>query len=192
MKLFVGVTDFDWFTQLSERSPSEVNFWQPSGRTRFRALDAGDLFLFKLHAPRNFIVGGGVFAHFSLLPMSLAWSAFGPYNGVRDLGEMRARIARYRRSPDDGREDFTIGCIVLTQPIVKSSPSSFQSRIGSECRPTGARTSCAGRPTTLAEGTASPCLRLFATPLNGRRRRRRWGKSCWSLVAPRNDSGVQL
>jgi len=36
-----------------------VNFWQPSGKQQFRALAPGELFLFKLHSPDNFIVGGG-------------------------------------------------------------------------------------------------------------------------------------
>jgi putative restriction endonuclease len=46
----------------------EVNFWQPGGHTIFMALQPGELFLFKLHSPRNFIVGGGVFAHSDILP----------------------------------------------------------------------------------------------------------------------------
>ena len=47
MKGFVGSTDNDWFAFLS-RQPEidEVNFWQPSGQQRFRALKPGDPFLF--------------------------------------------------------------------------------------------------------------------------------------------------
>jgi putative restriction endonuclease len=74
----------------------EVNFWQPSGTNQFRALQAGELFLFKLHAPENFIVGGGVFSHASNFPLSIAWEAFGLRNGVTTLAEMRERIAYYR------------------------------------------------------------------------------------------------
>jgi hypothetical protein len=63
VSLYVGITDYDWFQFLSgQPSLDEVNFWQPGGRTNFRALQPGELFLFKLHSPRNFIVGGGVFA----------------------------------------------------------------------------------------------------------------------------------
>jgi len=52
MKLYVGVTDNDWFRFLRDRPHlDEVNFWQPSGSSRFRALDPGGLFLFELHAP---------------------------------------------------------------------------------------------------------------------------------------------
>ena len=72
VRLFVGVTDNDWFDFLSSAEPDEVNFWAPSGRTNFRAPQPGELFLFKLHAPHNFIVGGGVFLHASNLPLSLA------------------------------------------------------------------------------------------------------------------------
>ena len=67
----------------------EVNFWQPSGGVEFNALQPGELFLFKLHSPRNFIVGGGFFAHWSQLPVSLAWEAFGEKNGAASLLEMR-------------------------------------------------------------------------------------------------------
>ncbi len=118
MKSYVGVTDFEWF-ELLRRQPDldEVNFWQPGGSRQFKTLVSGDLFLFKLHSPRNFVVGGGVFAHSSLLPISLAWASFGIANGVQSLEEMRARTLRYRRSPPADREDFTIGCILLTQPF---------------------------------------------------------------------------
>lgn len=120
VRLFVGVTDKSWFDELSASAPhDEVNFWQPSGTTQFRALQPGELFLFKLHAPENFIVGGGIFSHASIAPLSLAWEAFGPKNGVLTQAEMRARIVRYRRDPIilDSRQDPVIGCRVLTQPF---------------------------------------------------------------------------
>ena len=118
MRIFVGVTDGDWY-QLLAGTPGidEVNFWQPSGSSHFRALSPGELFLFKLHSPRNFIVGGGFFAHFSLLPVTLAWAAFETKNGARSLDEMRHRIEKYRRRGPDGRDDYTIGCILLEQPF---------------------------------------------------------------------------
>jgi putative restriction endonuclease len=119
VSIFVGVTDQDWFDYLSVAQPDEVNYWAPSGRANFRALQSGELFLFKLHAPRNLIVGGGVFSHASNVPLSLAWEAFGSKNGVESLAEMRLRIARYRR--DDAlvadRSDLVIGCRILTSPF---------------------------------------------------------------------------
>jgi putative restriction endonuclease len=74
------------------------------------------LFLFKLHAPGNFIAGGGVFARADNLP-SLAWEAFGTTNGAASLVEMRKRIAYYRGQADDPRQDYTTGCRILTQPF---------------------------------------------------------------------------
>jgi len=54
VNLYVGITDYDWFRFLAALpSVEEVNFWQPGGRTNFRALRSGELFLFKLHAPET-------------------------------------------------------------------------------------------------------------------------------------------
>ncbi|MEX0680807.1 MAG: hypothetical protein WD097_05450 [Balneolales bacterium] len=36
--------------------------------------------MFKLHSPNNFITGGGFFVLHSLLPLTLAWDAFGEKN----------------------------------------------------------------------------------------------------------------
>lgn len=118
INLVVAVTDSDWFEMLRQQPDQpEVNFWSPSG-SLFRALQPGELFLFKLHAPRNVIVGGGVFAYANQLPCSLAWSAFGEANGATSLREMRERVAKYRRAdPADRLSDFPIGCRILTQPF---------------------------------------------------------------------------
>ncbi len=116
-KAFVAVTDNDWYRHLSALPAiDEVDFWQPSGGRAFRALQPGEVLLFKLHHPENFITGGGFFAHFSTLPSSLAWEAFGEKNGASSLAEMRARIERYRRQPSTS-EDYPIGCIILEQPF---------------------------------------------------------------------------
>lgn len=117
IKLVIAVTDGDWF-EILRRQPelSEVNFWAPAA-ANFRALQPGELFLFKLHSPLNFIVGGGIFAHANTLPCSLAWETFREANGARSPKEMRSRIARYRRTDSDDRTDFEIGCRILTQPF---------------------------------------------------------------------------
>ena len=74
MRLYIGVTDNDWFRFLRQRPHlDEVDFWQPSGSRRFHSLSPGEPFLFKLHAPQNFIAGGGFFAHFSLMSHRMAW-----------------------------------------------------------------------------------------------------------------------
>ena len=117
INLVLAVTDWNWFDMLRQmRDLAEVNFWAPSGGN-FKALTPGELFLFKLHSPRNFIVGGGVFAYANVLPCSLAWSAFGEANGARSSQEMRARIAHYKRADPNDRSDFPIGCRILTQPF---------------------------------------------------------------------------
>ncbi len=117
VRLAVAVTDKDWFDYLRVRPDlSEVNFWAP-GAAPFKALQPGELFLFKLHSPLNFIVGGGVFTYANSIPCSLAWEAFGASNGAVSLTEMRLRIAKYRRADAKDRSDFVIGCRILTQPF---------------------------------------------------------------------------
>jgi putative restriction endonuclease len=118
MRAYVGVTDNDWFNFLSSLPDvNEINFWQPGGKQLFKAINPGELFLFKLHYPHNFIVGGGIFAHPSLLPVSIAWESFDVRNGARNLVEMKERISKYRREPVKYNEDYKIGCILLEQPF---------------------------------------------------------------------------
>lgn len=118
MKAFVGITDKAWFDLLaSQPGLDEVNFWQPGGRLQFRALQPGEMFLFKLHSPLNFIVGGGFFAHSSLLPVSLAWESFGIANGVQDFATLRRRLDSYRSDRAEPGADYQIGCILLEQPF---------------------------------------------------------------------------
>jgi putative restriction endonuclease len=117
INLVIAVTDGDWFDLLrGQPNLTEVNFWAPSAAI-FRALQPGELFLFKLHAPRNVIVGGGIFAYATPLPCSLAWDALREANGARSAHEMRSRIARYRRADPGDPSDFEIGCRILTQPF---------------------------------------------------------------------------
>jgi len=75
----------------------------------------GEPFLFKLHSPNNFIVGGGHFVRSSPLPASLAWDAFGEKNGVASYQELLTRVRRYRR--EDNAVDPVIGCNVLATPF---------------------------------------------------------------------------
>jgi putative restriction endonuclease len=114
MKFWVGVTDRAWFERLRTQEPDEVNFWQPSGKPVAGFLEPGVPFLFKLHSPDNFIVGGGYFVQFSALPARIAWDAFGAKNGVADYAELRRRIERYRGA---SREDPEIGCNILNGPV---------------------------------------------------------------------------
>jgi len=136
MNFFVAVTDYDWFLlHASKPGVEEVNFWRPSPTASFKALRMGEMLLFKLHSPRNFIVGGGFFTRFVQLPISLAWESFGEGNGVRSLSEMRERIARYRTSPIGPTENPSVGCILLAEPFFFSEanwipiPSDFSLNI---------------------------------------------------------------
>lgn len=114
MKFWVGVTDKAWFDHLRVRAPDEVNFWQPSPRRLAEFLEPGIPFLFKLHAPDNFIVGGGFFVRFSALPARLAWEAFHEKNGVTDYSALRRRIEQYRGPT---KADPEIGCNILNGPF---------------------------------------------------------------------------
>ena len=96
--------------------PEEVNFWKP-GSSNFRALQANDMFLFKLHHPYNYIVGGGFFVRFSLLPPSIAWQAFAYKNGTNSFAELMYRIKKYRGRNDIDGDNALIGCIILSEPF---------------------------------------------------------------------------
>jgi putative restriction endonuclease len=82
MKLWVGVTDTDWFAFLSRADVDEINFWQPSATAPFVGLEPGAPFLFKLKRPYNHIAGGGTFVKFSTLLLSVAWEVFKRKNGA--------------------------------------------------------------------------------------------------------------
>ncbi|TMB25813.1 MAG: hypothetical protein E6J62_21095 [Deltaproteobacteria bacterium] len=117
MRLFVGITDGDWYELLAGQPQlEEVNFWQPGGNRLFKSLAPGELFLFKLHSPDDFVVGGGVFAHSSLLPVSLAWER--PRHTVQGKGydvEGEAGAALYRAVQ---------GAIRTAQPPLAAEPES--------------------------------------------------------------------
>jgi putative restriction endonuclease len=126
IKAWVGVTDGDWYRYLRGRPGlDEVNFWQPGGSREFKSLSVGQPFLFKLHSPENFIVGGGFFRHATRLPATMAWEAFGEKNGAASFDEMRRRIERYRRVPVDPRAEYRIGCILLQDPFFFNEPNWF-------------------------------------------------------------------
>ena len=66
-----------------------INFWTP-GSTSFKVLEAGELFLFKLHNKKNSgvngeVAGGGYFSHFERLNMADAWKKYGIGNGAATI-----------------------------------------------------------------------------------------------------------
>ena len=122
MRGYVAVTDKAWFEHLRMLSRrgrvDEVNFWNPKKwRGQFRVLQRGQPLLFKLKSPANAIVGGGFFEHYSDLPISLAWQAFGEKNGAPSLEAFQQGTSRLRKDRPRLWEDYTIGCILLAAPF---------------------------------------------------------------------------
>ena len=119
MNAYVALTDRGWFDFLAAQPDvDEVNFWQPHPwGGRFGVLGRGEPLLFKLRAPTNAIVGGGFFEHYTTLPFSLAWRAFGPKNGLATQQSFWDRIAQLRREEMAPYEDPDIGCILLVEPF---------------------------------------------------------------------------
>jgi hypothetical protein len=100
MKLYLAVTDNDWFKFLSHLRPDEI----------------------KLHSPYNYIVGGGFFVRHSFLPLTLAWDAFGEKNGTPDCLTLRTAIQKYRSKKAKTKIAPQIGCIILSNPFFFSEP----------------------------------------------------------------------
>jgi putative restriction endonuclease len=118
MRLFVAVTDNDWFAlHASKTVVEEVNFWRPSPDATFKALQPGELLLFKLKSPNDSIAGGGFFTRFLQMPINMAWETFHEENGVQSLVEFRSRIARIRNIPMQPADNPTVGCIMLAEPF---------------------------------------------------------------------------
>jgi putative restriction endonuclease len=116
INLFVANTDNSWFDFLSsEGKLAEVNFWWP-GKMNFRALQPGELLVFRLKSPRNKIGGFGVFSEHSLLPIQTAWEAFGRGNGVSSLEGLRNAIAQLRTNVAVV-PSTDIGSTILVQPV---------------------------------------------------------------------------
>lgn len=107
---------------LSHLNPDEINFWQPGGSQTFAAIEPNASFLFKLHSPYNYIVGGGFFVRHSFLPLSLAWDSFGEKNGASDYQTFKTQILKYRSQKGKTEIDPVIGCIILASPFFFSEP----------------------------------------------------------------------
>lgn len=118
MRGYIGVTDYDWFTFLRAIEPpfDEVNFWRPGSETQFKALQSGEPFFFRLKSPRNVIGGFAYFSYFSLVPTRIAWNVYGPRNGAASYSEFRSKLLSLRARKEE-RSDFSIGCVLLTQPV---------------------------------------------------------------------------
>ncbi|MCE5193087.1 HNH endonuclease [bacterium] len=116
LSAYLGITDNSWFDHLRRNQiTDEVNFWVPSAPAR-RHVEPGSLWLFKLHSPLDFIVGAGVFMHYSVLPLQLAWDVFGIRNGVPTLDAFRKAIM-WHKQPGTDSWNTDVGCAVLDQVV---------------------------------------------------------------------------
>jgi putative restriction endonuclease len=122
MKLYVGITDRDWFQFLRARSSIEMNFWRPRSVTELNAISPGELFLFKLKYPENKIVGGAYLVKHVVLPLNLAWDVFGEANGCGSFEAFQQKISSIR---GDEERNPKIGCTVLTDPFYLSDFESW-------------------------------------------------------------------
>ncbi len=117
MKIYLGVTDIDWFRFLANRENEDINFWQPGGKARLRVIKPGAPFLFKLKTPINAIAGVGFFSSHTILPLDVAWNIFGEGNGVESYFHFKRKIVKYRGQNNPFENNPNIGCIILTDPI---------------------------------------------------------------------------
>lgn len=93
----------------------EINFWRPTPQPYRQDFYPGMPFLFKLHAPEEFIVGGGFFLRFVPVPLSLAWAAFREANGASTLEGFRRLIGKHLTNAPSN--DPYIGCNILSEPF---------------------------------------------------------------------------
>ena len=89
---------------------------KPSGNINFRALETNELFLFKLHSPNNYIVGGG-FCQILNSADIFGMDAFGIKNGAKTLQELNERVIKYKSKKLIVDNNHNIGCIILTEPF---------------------------------------------------------------------------
>lgn len=118
---YVGITDLNWFSLLKEDYnkgllAKQVNFWKP-GIREFKAIKAGDLFLFKLHNKKltgesGEIVGGEYFSHYDRMTIFDAWSKYGRANGQESLESMQ-KLLEGIQEKDHIYNSAEIGCIIL-------------------------------------------------------------------------------
>jgi putative restriction endonuclease len=116
---FIANTDRAWFDFLSTRAQAgrvdEVNFWVPKATVPMKNMLPGELVLFRLRSPDNCIAGYGFYAHFAVVDLHTAWSAFGWKNGDPDKLRFFQRIGGYRGTDllIPGADLAPIGCTVL-------------------------------------------------------------------------------
>lgn len=120
-QFYVGITDTSWFNLLKEDYKNgeigkRVNFWTP-GTREFKAIEPGELFLFKLHNKKSTgekgeIVGGGYFAYYEQMSIPDAWEKYGRGNGRESLQKMQESLKGMQQK-NNMQTGVEIGCIIL-------------------------------------------------------------------------------
>lgn len=122
MRLYVAVTDPDWFRHVRDAAPVEINFWMPRDTRRFLSLSPNELFLFKLRGDREArVVGGGYFIEKINMPAYMAWEAFGADNGCARRDDFFHRL-RSLGGDEENLEEREIGCVLLAEPFALPEP----------------------------------------------------------------------
>lgn len=115
-RFYVGVTDLSWFDYLSSLGNlDEVNFWAPSTKS-FKAINEGELFLFRLKSPRNVIGGFGTLSTAMNTTIDFAWNNLGVRNGMASLDDMVHSIGKYRKGLITDRHT-EIGSKLISNPV---------------------------------------------------------------------------
>ncbi len=117
MRMYVGITEYKWYDALKDKNYNEICLVKPAGNLSFRALKRDELYLFKLHSPQNYIVGGGYFVSFSTVPIFTAWDIFKGKTGAEDFLELEERIFKSSEENTSDDKQNTAGCIILSDPF---------------------------------------------------------------------------
>jgi putative restriction endonuclease len=115
---------FDHFRPASDdsRREDEVNFWRPASQNRFRAVEPGAPFFFRIGYPTGAIVGAGSFAVETPMSVSMAWEIFGEKNGdlTRERFFERIRLMRGRLRGGAALDivgDEQVSCLVVREAL---------------------------------------------------------------------------
>jgi len=101
----------------ADRRLDEVNFWRPKSQQAVRRIAPGAPFFLRLKKPHYAIAGFGFFAHWQLVPFSLAWELFRQKNGAPDREAFRRAILSFRQQDPEARGAPPLGCIVLRDVV---------------------------------------------------------------------------
>jgi putative restriction endonuclease len=107
-----AVTDSNWLASIRESETTEANFWQP--RPTRVSDKPGTPWIFKVRGEDR-VAGFGFFSYWTEMPLVVAWEYFGRSNGVRAIGEMRARVDGLRNGV---KGDDRVGCVILSDVVV--------------------------------------------------------------------------